>query len=86
MPRDIRGMARGAVESVKERLRRPRKPKDYLTFTNFFRLAWMILIWRYEYLVFNGAIDACQWDKWEQWVRTRKDTLKKRHDLANGAL
>lgn len=31
-------------------------------------LWWMVLYWG-ERGVFNGNIDSCSWDKWENWVR-----------------
>jgi hypothetical protein len=32
-------------------------------------LWWVVLYWG-ERGVFNSAVESCNWDKWESWVRT----------------
>ena len=30
--------------------------------------AWVVVLWWGERRVFKSAIEACQWDRWEDWV------------------
>jgi len=37
---------------------------------NILILVWIYNLYRGEYSVFNAAIESCDWNRWENWVRT----------------
>jgi hypothetical protein len=39
------------------------------TLANALVLLWWVVLYWGERGTFNGSIDSCSWDKWEDWVR-----------------
>lgn len=37
---------------------------------NILILVWIYNLYRGEYSIFNAAIESCDWNRWENWVRT----------------
>lgn len=41
----------------------------WFTLANVLVVLWWVVLYWGERGVFNGNVDSCSWDKWENWVR-----------------
>ena len=56
---DAKGRPRTKLAILRRRLTR---------LPTLFVLVWLFVLYWGERKLFNDSIDACQWDKWENWV------------------
>jgi hypothetical protein len=61
---------RPAVQGKTNELRRGNwSVKRLFTLVNGLVLLWWVVLYWGERGVFNSAVESCNWDKWEDWVR-----------------
>jgi hypothetical protein len=62
---------RPAVQGRSSALRSGRwSSRRLFTLVNALVLLWWVVLYWGERGVFNGAVESCHWDKWENWVST----------------
>lgn len=80
--------------TVGHQLRRNLVARRLLSLPHALVAIWVVILLWGEYWVFDGKVETCNWDHWEQWVSHRRrvaqlrsaqcDTNGRNHSLAQG--
>lgn len=67
----LNGLARGMRQ-----LRRNMTARRLLSFPHLIVAVWLLVLLWGERWVFERRVEACDWDRWEEWVSIRPSTIR----------